>query len=447
MTNLSPRLQPLFNKTKIVCFGHFVLEAPATATIVYGPAEVEYPIVYYPGEGENVAQRVNEQLILVQKDRDYLSDDSEFLGKDSLFGKVVNGALPGQKLVFGSRDHFSYSIDSFIPLGDDLYIQHVTSAVPKDESIRILNTAAKLLRRRLDHDIPNEPGVCIDGGFVPWQPEFERASVGVRLKEFPDVHFSVEVSKNQDYLVHSSALEPLLDRAAKDGGSWYTRIKFFRRGPRQLGNWSGFEVMARKPAQENTTESHEFAFVSLGALRDTLQPELHVKLDTGVKDDQTASVKPSITDEEAVALWDKLITSIRPRPTGAAAKQNEAVPPKAPLGTFIDTGALCPQAGWWQCSDIGEVAGGRRRHFVAEESMPHAVLLGRSSTWQKLVGGRPTQLIATSWQLVAYDQLPDLPDLPDHKDDADSSPDQIVNTQVAATNTMDAKGKPPSRGG
>lgn len=117
MTNLSPRLQPLFDKTKIVCFGHFVLEVPATAKIVYGPAEVEYPIVYYPGEGENVAQRVNEQLVLVQKDRDYLSDDSEFLGKDSLFGKVVNGALPGQKLVFGSRDHFSYSIDSFIPLG------------------------------------------------------------------------------------------------------------------------------------------------------------------------------------------------------------------------------------------------------------------------------------------------------------------------------------------
>lgn len=235
MTNLSPRLQPLFEKTRVVCFGHFVLEVPATAIIVYGPTEVDFPIAYYPGEGDKVAQRVKAQLVEVEKDRDYLSDDSEFIGKNSLFGKVVDGDLPGQKLVFGSRDHVFYSIDSFIPVGGDLYVQHVTSAVPKDVSIKSLNTAAKLLRSRLDHEVPTEAGVCIDGGFVAWQPEFERASVGVRLKEFPDVHFSVEVSKNQDYLVHSSELEPLLDRAAKDGGSWYTRIKFFRRGPRQLG--------------------------------------------------------------------------------------------------------------------------------------------------------------------------------------------------------------------
>ena len=42
--------------------------------------------------------------------------------------------------------------------------------------------------------------------------------------------------------------------------------------------------------------------------------------------------------------------------------------------------------------------------------MPHAVLLGKSNAWQKLVGQRPTQLIATSWQLMAYDQVPELPD-------------------------------------
>lgn len=403
MITLSPRLQPLFEHTKSVCFGHFIVEVPATATVAYGPAEVDFPIYYYQGEGDKVEQHVKAQLLEVEKDRDYLRKGSEFVGKDSLFGKVIDGVIPGQKLVFGSRDHVFYSIEYFIPVGNDLFIQRATSAVSMADSVKSLNTAASLLRLRAPDEVPAEPGACIDGGFVAWKPEFERASVGIRLKEFPDVHFSVEVSKNQDYLVESSALEPLLDRAAKEGGVWYSRVKFFRRGPRQLGAWKGFEALARKPAQLENTESHEFAFISLGALRDSLQPELDVKLDTGVKADQTASVKPSITDEEAVALWDKLIGSIRVRPTGAAAKQSLAMPPKVPLGEYVGTCSVCPQAGWWQCSEGGEIAGGRRQHFSAGEPLPHAFVLGKPSLWQILKRERPTHKIDTIWKLVEYD--------------------------------------------
>jgi hypothetical protein len=277
--------------------------------------------------------------------------------------------------------------------------------VSKDEVIKSFNTLATLLRPRAENEVPSEPGACIEGGFVPWQPEFERFALGVRLKEFPDVHFSIEVIKNQNHLVESSALEPRLKGAEKDGGSWYSRIKFFRRGPRELGNWKGFEALARKPEQENAVESHEFAFVSLGAINDSLQPKLDIKLDTGVRDDQTASVKPSLTDEEAVALWDKLTTSIRVRPTGDAAKHSTAASPRTPLGQFVDTGSECPQTGWWQCSDHGNVAGGRRRHFGAGETMPHAVLMRKLGVLQKLTGQRPTHQIATTWQLVAYDPV------------------------------------------
>jgi hypothetical protein len=404
MTTLSPRLQSLFEHTKNVCFGHFIVEVPATATVAYGPAEIDFPIHYYQGEGDKVDDHVKAQLLEVEKDRDYLREGSEFVGKDSLFGKVIDGVVPGQKLVFGSNDHVFYSIESFIPAGKDLFVQRATSVVSTADSIKSLNTAASLLRLRAADEVPAESGACIEGGFVGWKPEFERASVEIRLKEFPDVHFSVEVSKNQDYLVESSALEPLLDRAAKEGGLWYSRVKFFRRGPRQLGRWTGFEALARKPAQPRNTESHEFAFISLGALRDSLQPELDVKLDTGVKDDQTASVKPSITDEEAVALWDKLIGSIRLRPTGAEAKQSSVTPPRMPLGEYVDTGSICPQSGWWQCSEGGEIAGGRRRYFAAGDLVPHAFVLGKPRLWQLINVERPTQKVASIWKLVEYDR-------------------------------------------
>ena len=402
MTALSPRLQPLFEKTRTVCFGHFVVEVPATATVVRGDERVNAPIAYFPGESEKLAQHVAAQLVEVEKDRDYLRKGSEFVESDSLFGKVIDGILPGQKLVFGSKDHVFYSIHSFIPIGKDLFVQNTNAALSKDAGITSLNTVASHLRLRTEDEVPTEAGSCIDGGFVSWQPEFETVSLGVRLKEFPDVHFSIQTIKNLEFLIESSALEPRLKRAEADGGTWYSRIKFFRRGPRQLGDWKGFEALAHKPAQEHDTESHEFAFISLCAIRDPLQPKLDIKLDTGVKDDKTASIKPSLTDEEAVALWDKLTTSIRVRPTGDAVKKSTAAPAKTPLGAYIDSGGECPQTGWWRCSDSGEVAGGRRRYFVAGEAMPPAVLLGKPDIWQTITRKRPSQEIATVWELMEY---------------------------------------------
>lgn len=440
MTALSPRLQSLFEKTRTVCFSQFMLEVPSTATIVHGYADVEFPIIYYPGDGDKIAQHLENQLSEIERDRRFLSKND--ILRFSMFGKAIDGLIPGQKLVFGSKDQVTYTIDSFVPVGNDLFVQH-GGGISKDDVVKRLNTVASKLRLRAQDEVPAEPGTCLEGGFVALQPEFERASLGVRLKEFPDVHFSVEVTKNQAFLIESSALEPRLNRAEKAGGIWYSRVKFFRRGPRELGNWSGFEALALKPPQDKRTESHQFAFVSLGAIHDPLQPSLDVQLDTGVKDDQTASVKPSITDEEAVALWDRLIGSIRVRPTGDAAKQTSGNPPKFPLGEYIDTGSACPQTGWWQCSEGGEVAGGRRRHFMSGEPMPHAAMLGNRSVWQMIKGQRPSHDISTIWKLVDYDAEPAVPnskaaaETPTHADLA-----QITRNDLSATQDP----VPPSEG-
>jgi len=41
---------------------------------------------------------------------------------------------------------------------------------------------------------------------------------------------------------------------------------------------------------------------------------LDLSLHTGVKGNTTGGTRPSITDDEAVLLWDRLTTSVRPRP-------------------------------------------------------------------------------------------------------------------------------------
>jgi hypothetical protein len=312
-TLLSPELQRLFMQTKTVCFSHFVVEIPATATLIYGPAAVDWPIAYYPGESDKLHRHVQEKLVEVETHRDYLEKGSEFLGAESVFGKVVDGAMPGQKLVFGSVDHATHSIYSFIPIGKDLFVQSADGAISKDAEIRNLNAIASRLRQRTDKDIPKEPGTCIDGGFVSWQPEFEQVTLGIRLEEYPDVHFSIDVVKNQKYLSQSSDLDARLKETESEASSWFSRVTFFRRGPRQLGAWKGFEALALMPAQENEKESHEFHFISLGEPNAPLQPRLDVQLDTGASGQHKGAVKSRLSNEDAVALWDKLTSSIRVR--------------------------------------------------------------------------------------------------------------------------------------
>lgn len=402
MTALSSNLQPLFKKTKIVCFGHFTVEVPATAIVVYGPASLNAPIQYFPGESTKVGEHVAAQLVAVEKDREFFDEDE--VAKFPLFGKTLDGAVPGQKLLFGSSAQVAYTIYSYVPVGKDLYVQRVSSAVSKDKSIESLNNIAKNLRSRAADEIPAESGTCIEGGFVSWQPVFEQVAVGVRLKEFPDVHFSIEVLKNQDHLPEQTDLESRLKGAEKDGGTWYSRVKFFRRGPRQLGDWKGSEALALKPAQENINESHEFRFISLGAPNAPLQPQLDIQLDTGASGHKMGKVKPSLTNEEAVALWDKLTSSIRVRPLGSK-KSSAADSLKTPLASLVGTGATCSETGWWQCTEGGNIEGGKRRHFTAGEKMPHAVLLGEPKLWQKLTGERPRHTTSTVWQLVEYDEV------------------------------------------
>ncbi|WP_146204345.1 T6SS immunity protein Tli4 family protein [Massilia glaciei] len=373
MTPLSPRLQTLFEKTRTVCFGRFVMTIPVTATLVYGPANVEHEINRYADASGELAHRLAEHLDIVEGKRELLHEED--IVKFPLFGKVVDGVLPGQKVAFGSSNRVGYTMYSFIPVGKDLFVQHSNNVRPDADEILVFNRVASNLRSRSESEIPAEPGICINGGFIPLEVEYEKITVGVRLKEFPDVHFSVEVQKNRERLAETGRLELMLDEAKEEAeqrglGAVYARIKTFRRGPRQLGAWQGFEFVSRRPVYKRDTEAHEFHFESLGALYDPLQPRLDVRLDSGVIKNKKASVKPSITDEEAIELWDRLLESIRIRGTSGG-NPGTGEKERTPLGKLTISGGTCSQDGRWRSNDSGGIEGGARRHFAFWAAQAH----------------------------------------------------------------------------
>ncbi|MGW8389319.1 T6SS immunity protein Tli4 family protein [Pseudoduganella sp. HUAS MS19] len=322
------RIVGLFGATRTVCVGRVVLEVPADSDVTYGPARLPYPIERWPGHGERFDEILNKRLVEIAQDGSRARGPLAM--NDSMFGKAINGSVADQRIVFGAAKATGsfYSIESIQKVGQDLYMQKTTAyGNAYQEAVTQLNRVAPLLRPRLEDEVPSEPGICLDGAFIMAPPSslYEAVTLGVRLRRFPDVHFSIEmITKDQN--VEDDSLEARTAAAEIEArrlgaGVWYDRVKIFRRGARKIGSWMGSEFLARKPGIGHVKGSHEFAYFSHGEPGNAMTPAIDIELDTGVKGNKASGMESSLTDEEALYLWDKITSSIRPWPFVASQRR------------------------------------------------------------------------------------------------------------------------------
>jgi hypothetical protein len=315
------RVHQVYSNTRPVCIGRYVIDVPSTAEVAYGPANAPYAIERLPGEAVRFLDIVQEIV------RDAESRKSPFAigpasAPGSKVGTVVKGFSDRQKIVYGvdSSTGAFYQFHSVVVVGNDVYVQHYSFFGEVSE----LGKIEEELKSIGSHIVPRnselplaKSGVCIDGAFVVdgGHSHHEMSTLGVRLREFADVHFSLEmIFKTR--LIDSDALEPRLRSAeelakAAGNGDWYARIKHLRRGERRIANWTGFEALLRRPPQGKYGSFHEFAFVSQGEPNNLALPVLTLDLYTGVEGNTLGGL-PSLTDDEVIELWDRLTGSIRP---------------------------------------------------------------------------------------------------------------------------------------
>ena len=164
------------------------------------------------------------------------------------------------------------------------------------------------------------------------------------------------------------------------------------------------ESLVLLPAEHGVKNTY-FIWESYFALNDPFTPSITVKLKTDWEDG-TGKPVPTISEKDAVQLFDAIVNSIRLRPTGHA-KRSEAPAPKTPLGALAMTGEICPETGWWTCAAEGAPVLGGSRHYVRQgEPMPDVVLLGKPSLWQRVKGETPQFRRTTVWTLKAYPDTP-----------------------------------------
>lgn len=319
------RLVNLFKTVKTICIGRFLLDVPDESDVIYGPTRLPFLIERSSGGSGKFDDAIEERLGEIAKNDAHRARGA-LTEKDSVFGKVINGAANDQRIVFGADKAAGslYAIYSIQQVGPNVYTTKTAGYGDNyRDAVAKINAVASLLRPRIEDEIPVGPGICLDGAFLkdPKEPIKESVSLGVRLRQFPDVHFSLEMIK-KDRIVEDDSLEARIaaaEEGAQEAGiaDWYKRAIVFRRGPRTIGKWSGYEYLAWKPAIGRVVESHEFGFFSHGEPHNAMSPTLDVALDTGVKGNRASGISPSITHDEAVYLWDRITASIRPRPVGS----------------------------------------------------------------------------------------------------------------------------------
>lgn len=316
MTSMSPKLAQLFAKTRPVCFGRFLIDVPEGTQISWGPARINYEILSYPNQAHIVGAEVQSKLA------EYARQKHET--EPSMLVSVQDGPQPGSRILVGYARPWSTSfvnIDGYFPLAPHAFLVTAKDVLANEwrEAGEEIKDLARRLRPRSADDLPADPGLCIESGFIAEAEGkyYELISIGFRI--LPDVHFSLQ-SLKKDRPVASDSLAEAERRVEKAKhmaeamglGDEYAKITWLRKGRRSFAGQEAFEYGGRYPEVRGNT--HEFHLETAGEPGNPLKPTWRVDMDTGVVGDKPGAKAPSLRDEDAVALWDRLLGSVRPRP-------------------------------------------------------------------------------------------------------------------------------------
>lgn len=311
------------NKLKVhdICFTRFLMSVALNTTIVYGRLTAGGELSRLKNQAKNVGNIIQEMikenernLFLFPKDEDVdFAVDVPILINGENITHLVN--------IVG----FSYyDIYTFIKIGSDAYVIEA-KGMPKSlvrEYLEDNLSTAKHLISMEEKTIPDDPGICLDGVISTIDSPYEGIEMGIRLHDHPDVHFSIITMKNGNSLQKFDLAKDITDgqkQAAEKGlGEWATHLKVLRLRKRGVNNWDGEEALLRIPSGYGKPSVHKFTFRASGKTNAALYPFVEMTLDTGVKGNMSTAQKPSLSDEDAIALWDSLLNSIRVRPNAMA---------------------------------------------------------------------------------------------------------------------------------
>jgi hypothetical protein len=313
---LSSRLKNLFKETKLVCFGRYALTVPKEAQVIWG--EISFPsrIYLFEGNREAIKGKVDQDVAKIKR-----ADETAEISYNS------QGPIEGswQFRYYDSEEAKELNLhffNTYINIDDLIFLLRgsVRKGQTEEQAATREASRAKTLRLRTEDDIPSEEGYCIEHGFMAssFYGDQEMISAGIHLPSLPDVTFSISSNKDaySDYSkeefarikVEELSLLARIRQAQQQQGSNYPERTLLREGKRDVQHWHGEESLIRRP-----DGTHDFEWGFVGTPKDVANPpEFGAAMFTKVEHNTVGAAKAaSLSDDEAVALWDKLLSGLK----------------------------------------------------------------------------------------------------------------------------------------
>jgi len=403
--------------TKTYCFGRFLIDLPKAAEVNGQAYEFMFGKItsepFLKGEAA-FAQKM--------KEREAELKTGKHEEKFELISAKVLSSVPNSNVFGISKKLFvtkitNFGFEAYRLAGSSLFSMRETN-YDQNKIDSVLQRLETRLLPNLSHrprdKIPAEPGFCIENGFIADDgktPQYEKAGISFKFKQWPDVSVSVYARTNGDKLEESllSRIEKPFPSELADAAK---SIKVLRKGTHAVGQHLGEEVLDALPTGQGYFV-HDLVWDVPGEPRSIFVPHIHLELKTGSgRSVNQRYMRPSLTDKQAIELFDAIVNSIRLRPTGPA-KTSAAEPTlnddsgtakRLPLGTKVSSLRSCPESGVYECAS-GAPGITDRRVFVAQgRPMPIATVMEPKRGVARFLGVREPKEFETTWTLVSYEK-------------------------------------------
>jgi hypothetical protein len=328
-------------------------------------------------------------------------DNNGFKGKIFIFGRdIVKGEENGKPV-----DGADVAFEAYVHAHGKSF-----NFITDGYNVDLIGDARRLidkLRLVPDKEIPTVPGFCFGPGmFVdPLPADFtEGVTLFAGFADHPDLALALDTRAG----LKPRGPGPLerYERVRAEEPIWQKPLfTELRKRKRTIDRIEGDEIVI-KANELNFVTVYAFDWEVYGTQHDVFVPFMHLEMSTGHPVNAGARPVGSFLGEEAlVHLWDKIVSSIRVRPTSDAPPMRNEAPFGPKPGTTASAGESCPETGWWACKDGGNdasVAGGQRQFIKKDERMPQALLLQPQTLWEKLRGVQSSYQLdrPSGWTLI-----------------------------------------------
>lgn len=307
----TPSMSNTTSTTKTVCLGRYLFEVPESAEFSLGYARSdssEVKAIEPPSPTDAAFLAAIET-----KERDLRAATHRTDGTRLRQASLVNDGKH-RVLVYreDEREHRISVVEAHVRSETrEWTVGHAISDedIPafQQEVARVANG----LRARSDDDIPQSPGACVRGGLLSVAPtEGEVISGGARVEQL-SWSLSIRSETSKPYEESEQLLTRMAGAIDMAGGA-SSGIKVLRRREVHLDGRAGQEQITIFPADGVSSFDARLELYGDGTYR---TPTLKLWMEANrLAPPDPRDPRAFLSDDEALALWDALLKSIRPRP-------------------------------------------------------------------------------------------------------------------------------------